>query len=54
MKYKYLLAKSTHRPTTSLVLRTLWQIKSLKAPQGNEVNAGPDLQQLVLEAHLVV
>lgn len=41
-------------PTTSLVLRTLWQIKSLKAPQGNEVNAGPDLQQLVLEAHLVV
>lgn len=41
-------------PTTSVVLRTLWQIKNVRTPQGTGQNAGPDLQQLVLDARLVV
>ena len=41
-------------PATSVVLRSLWQIKALKSPQGVGQNAGPDLQQLVLDARLVL
>lgn len=41
-------------PATSVVLRTLWQIKQTRTPQGNGQNAGPDLQQLILDARLVV
>ncbi len=41
-------------PATSVVLRTLWQIKDARTPQGNGQNAGPDFQQLVLDARLVV
>lgn len=41
-------------PATSVVLRSLWQIKTLKSPQGVGQNAGPDLQQLVLDARLVL
>ncbi len=41
-------------PATSVVLRTLWQIKDRRTPQGNGQNAGPDFQQLVLDARLVV
>ena len=43
-----------HTPATSVVLRSLWQIKSTKVPQGVGVNAGPDLQQLILDARLVL
>lgn len=41
-------------PATSVVLRTLWQIKDARTPQGVGENAGPDFQQLVLDARLVV
>jgi CRISPR-associated protein Cas5t len=41
-------------PATSVVLRTLWQIKNTKEPQGMGQNAGPDFQQLVLDARVVV
>jgi CRISPR-associated protein Cas5t len=41
-------------PATSVVLRTLWQIKDVRTPQGVGQNAGPDFQQLVLDARLVV
>lgn len=41
-------------PATSVVLRTLWQIKDVQKPQGSGRNAGPDFQQLVLDARLVV
>jgi CRISPR-associated protein Cas5t len=43
-----------HTPATSVVLRSLWQVKNAKVPQGVGVNAGPDLQQLVLDARLVL
>lgn len=38
----------------SVVLRTLWQIKKRNIPQGNSVNVGPDLQQLVVRSDLVI
>ncbi len=41
-------------PATSVVLRTLWQIKEAKTPQGTGANMGPDFQQLVLDARVVV
>lgn len=41
-------------PATSVVLRSLWQIKDKKTPQGVGQNAGPDLQQLLVEARLVI
>lgn len=41
-------------PATSVVLRTLWQIKDPRTPQGNGQNAGPDFQQLVVDARLVL
>lgn len=41
-------------PSKSTVLRTLWQIKDAGAPQGNGQNAGPDFQQLLAGAQLVV
>lgn len=41
-------------PAKSTVLRTLWQIKDAGAPQGNGQNAGPDFQQLLLNAELVL
>ena len=39
---------------TSVVLRTLWQIKTRKEPQGNGQNIGPDFQQLLIGNELVV
>jgi CRISPR-associated protein Cas5t len=41
-------------PATSVVLRTLWQIKDARAAQGTGQNAGPDFQQLLVDARLVV
>jgi CRISPR-associated protein Cas5t len=41
-------------PGTSVVLRTLWQIKNARLPPGCGPNMGPDLQQLVLDAHLMM
>lgn len=38
----------------SVVLRTFWQIKEEKVPQGQGVNAGPDYQQLLSDADLIV
>jgi CRISPR-associated protein Cas5t len=43
-----------NEPARSVVLRTLWQIKQAAVPQGRGANAGPDLQQLVVGADLVV
>jgi len=37
-----------------VVLRTLWQIKSLKQPQGEGKNAGPDFQELLVGSELVL
>jgi CRISPR-associated protein Cas5t len=42
------------RPRVSTVLRTLWQIKKGAVPQGTKENAGPDLQQLVVGADVVL
>lgn len=41
-------------PAKSTVLRTLWQIKDPGAAQGNGQNAGPDFQQLLVGAELVI
>lgn len=41
-------------PAVSTVLRTLWRIKSKKDSQGNNENARPDFQQLVVGADLMV
>ena len=41
-------------PRTSTVLRTFWQIKKQRTPQGSGANAGPDFHQLVVNADLVV
>jgi CRISPR-associated protein Cas5t len=41
-------------PAKSTVLRTLWQIKAKGTAQGNGQNAGPDFQQLLVGAELVV
>ncbi|AKQ70372.1 fruiting body developmental protein S-like protein [Myxococcus hansupus] len=41
-------------PGISTVLRTFWRTKNLKVAKGNEENAAPDQQQLVIDAHLVV
>lgn len=43
-----------NEPAISQVLRTVWKIKDRGAGQGNGQNARPDLQQLVLDADLVV
>jgi len=43
-----------NQPEMSTVLRTLWQIKDKQAPQGTGKNAGPDLQQLVIGAELIL
>jgi CRISPR-associated protein Cas5t len=41
-------------PATSLVVRTLWRIKSAATPQGKDENARPDFQQLKIGSDLVV
>ncbi|MGB8298152.1 MAG: type I-MYXAN CRISPR-associated protein Cas5/Cmx5/DevS [Polyangia bacterium] len=41
-------------PEISVVLRTLWRVKSLKEAPGVGSNARPDYQQLVVNAELVV
>ncbi len=41
-------------PATSTVVRTFWRTKSRKQAQGTGENAGPDFQQLVIDARLVV
>ncbi|MBP7676311.1 MAG: type I-MYXAN CRISPR-associated protein Cas5/Cmx5/DevS [Thermoanaerobaculia bacterium] len=41
-------------PSKSVVLRTLWQIKDRKRPQGNGQNAGPDFQELLTNAELLL
>ncbi|GHH02824.1 type I-MYXAN CRISPR-associated protein Cas5/Cmx5/DevS [Comamonas sp. JC664] len=41
-------------PVISTVLRTFWRTKNLKVAKGNGENAGPDQQQLVIDARLVV
>lgn len=41
-------------PERSVVLRTLWRIKSKKTPQGVGENARPDFQQLLTGAQLAV
>ncbi len=41
-------------PETSVVLRTLWRVKSLKETQGVGANARPDYQQLMMNADLIV
>jgi CRISPR-associated protein Cas5t len=41
-------------PARATVLRTLWRIKDAKKPQGNEENARPDFQELVLHNDLVL
>ncbi len=41
-------------PVRSTVLRTLWQIKKKAMPQGVGENAGPDFQQLMIGADLVI
>ncbi|ATB51318.1 type I-MYXAN CRISPR-associated protein Cas5/Cmx5/DevS [Corallococcus macrosporus] len=41
-------------PVISTVLRTFWRSKNLKVAKGNDENAAPDQQQLVIEARLVV
>ncbi|MBI5488456.1 MAG: type I-MYXAN CRISPR-associated protein Cas5/Cmx5/DevS [Deltaproteobacteria bacterium] len=43
-----------NEPQVSVVLRTFWQIKKLEVGQGRGPNAGPDYQQLVVGAKLVV
>lgn len=41
-------------PVISTVLRTFWRTKNLRAAKGNDENAAPDQQQLVIDARLVV
>ncbi|MBZ4421507.1 type I-MYXAN CRISPR-associated protein Cas5/Cmx5/DevS [Myxococcus sp. RHSTA-1-4] len=41
-------------PAISTVVRTFWRTKNLKQARGNGENAGPDFQQLVIDARLVV
>lgn len=41
-------------PAVSTVLRTLWRIKSKNDLQGNNENARPDFQQLVVGADLMI
>lgn len=41
-------------PATSTVVRTFWRTKNRSQAQGQGENAGPDFQQLVLDARLVV
>lgn len=43
-----------NHPSRSIVLRSLWQIKDRSTPQGVGQNAGPDLQELVLGAELIL
>jgi CRISPR-associated protein Cas5t len=43
-----------NNPEVSVVLRTLWRVKSLKEPSGVGSNARPDYQQLMVNADLVV
>jgi CRISPR-associated protein Cas5t len=42
------------RPEISVVLRTRWQVKDLKLPPGEGANAGPDLQQLLVDGDFVL
>ena len=49
-----LLARQGYQPGRSTVLRTLWRIKDSKTMQGNNENARPDFQQLVIDARLLV
>ncbi len=44
----------TRVPSKSVVVRTLWQIKDRKAPLGTGENAGPDFQELLTNAELVL
>ena len=44
----------THWPERSAVLRTLWRIKTRKAPPGAGENARPDFQELLTGVELVV
>lgn len=41
-------------PEQATILRALWQIKNAKKPQGVAENAGPDFQQLLVNAELVI
>lgn len=41
-------------PTTAVVLRSLWHVKSTRTPLGNDENARPDFQQLRLRNDLIV
>ena len=41
-------------PEKSVVLRSLWQIKDRGAPQGVGQNAGPDYQELLTDAELLL
>jgi CRISPR-associated protein Cas5t len=43
-----------NEPALSVVLRTLWQIKKREVPQGHGPNVGPDFQQLLVGAEVVV
>jgi CRISPR-associated protein Cas5t len=49
-----LLRVPDYKPGRSVVLRTLWRIKDGKTPQGNNENARPDFQQLIIDARLVI
>ena len=41
-------------PSKSVVVRTLWQIKDRKTPFGTGENAGPDFQELLTNADIVL
>ena len=41
-------------PQMSTVLRTMWRIKSEKTGQGNNENARPDYQQILVNAELMI
>jgi CRISPR-associated protein Cas5t len=41
-------------PEISVVLRTRWRVKDLKLPPGEGENAGPDLQQLLVDGDFVL
>jgi len=43
-----------NRPSLSVVLRTLWRIKSRRVPQGVGENARPDYQELLIGSDMVV
>jgi CRISPR-associated protein Cas5t len=43
-----------NEPGRSTILRTLWRIKTAAKAQGNEENARPDFQQLLINAELMM